>query len=111
MKKSETVRMLTTKEAGEKISADPGTVRMWCINGTFANAKQEETPRGPIWLIPETDLDGFERRSRGRPPKPTDADSEEASAPEVKPTRATKKAGSKKPTKKSGKKAGKNNDQ
>lgn len=67
MKKQEKVRMLTTKETAEKLNADPGTVRMWCINGTLPNARQEETPRGPVWLIPETDLSGFERRGRGRP--------------------------------------------
>lgn len=69
MGKEDTVRMMTTKETAEKLDADPGTVRMWCINGTFPNARQEETPRGPIWLIPETDLKGFKRRGRGRPSK------------------------------------------
>ena len=59
--------MLTTREVAEKIDANPGTVRMWCINRTFPNAKQQETPRGPIWLIPETDLQGFKRRGPGRP--------------------------------------------
>ncbi len=59
--------MLTTREVAEKLDANPGTIRMWCINGTFPNARQEETARGPVWLIPETDLHGFERRGPGRP--------------------------------------------
>lgn len=61
--------MLTVREVAEKLEANPGTVRMWCINKTFPNAVQEETLRGPVWLIPESDLNGFEKRGRGRPPK------------------------------------------
>src|SRR5215813_3003701 len=67
MAKQEIVKMLTTREVAERLNANPGTIRMWCINGTFPNAKQEDTPRGPVWLIPETDLRGFTRRGRGRP--------------------------------------------
>lgn len=70
--------MLTTREVAEKIDANPGTVRMWCINGTFPNAEQQETPRGPIWLIPETDLRGFKRRSPGRPSKKATEESDQA---------------------------------
>jgi hypothetical protein len=107
MKKEGTVRMLTTKETAEKLSADPGTVRMWCINGTFPNAKQEETPRGPIWLIPATDLDGFERRGRGRPKQKTDdADGEVSTATEAADD-AMPAAVTGKPAKKAGKKSAK----
>src|SRR5262244_230280 len=69
MAEQEIVRMLTTREVADKLKANPGTIRMWCINGTFPNAKQEETLRGPVWLIPETDLRGFKRRGPGRPTK------------------------------------------
>src|SRR5215471_6867273 len=79
MAKQENVRMLTTREVAEKIDANPGTVRMWCINGTFPNAEQQETPRGPIWLIPETDLQGFKRRSPGRPSKQATGGSDQSS--------------------------------
>ncbi len=72
MKRTET-KMLTVREVAEKLDANPGTVRMWCINKTFPSAVQEETLRGPVWLIPETDLNGFERRGRGRPPKTKEA--------------------------------------
>ena len=68
MKRAET-NMLTVREVADKLDANPGTVRMWCINKTFANAVQEETLRGPVWLIPESDLKDFEKRGRGRPPK------------------------------------------
>jgi hypothetical protein len=65
--KGERPKMMTVREVAEKLDANPGTVRMWCINKTFPNAKQEETLRGPVWLIPESDLKGFEKRGRGRP--------------------------------------------
>lgn len=68
--------MLTVREVAEKLDANPGTVRMWCINGTFPNATQEETLRGPVWLIPESDIEGFERRGRGRPVKAAPAQPE-----------------------------------
>ena len=92
--------MLTTKETAERLDADPGTVRMWCINGTLPNAIQEETPRGPVWMIPETDLSGFNRRGRGRPPKPV-GDDQAATAPTeadatAKPAKKAGKTGSKK---------------
>jgi hypothetical protein len=77
MAEPEIVKMLTTREVAEKLDANPGTVRMWCINGTFPNAKQQETARGPIWLIPETDLREFKRRGPGRPSK-ADARSDRA---------------------------------
>lgn len=59
--------MLTTKEVAERLDSNPGTVRMWCITGAFKNAVEEETLRGKVWLIPETDLEGFVRRGPGRP--------------------------------------------
>lgn len=45
------------------------TVTLWCRDRRFPNARQEDTPRGPVWYIPETDLEGVEMRGRGRPPK------------------------------------------
>ncbi len=73
--------MLTTREVAERIDANPGTVRMWCINGTFPNAEQQETPRGPIWLIPETDLQEFKRRGPGRPPKKAAEETDQVEGP------------------------------
>lgn len=62
-------RMLSVKEVAEQLGVQDGVVRAWCINGTLPNAVRTETPRGPFWQIPETDLRGFEKRGRGRPPK------------------------------------------
>lgn len=64
--------MLKAKEVADILDVAPAMVRGWCISGTFPNAKREETLIGPVWLIPETDLEGFERRGRGRPSKKAD---------------------------------------
>lgn len=59
--------MLKVTEVAERLEVLPSTVRIWCRGGRFPNAIQEETLRGPVWLIPESDLKGFEKRSVGRP--------------------------------------------
>jgi hypothetical protein len=69
MKRGE-VRMLSVKETATRLGANEGSVRAWCIAGRFPNASRLDTPRGPVWQIPETDLTGFENRGPGRPPKP-----------------------------------------
>ena len=62
-------KKLTVREVAERLGAGESSVRMWCIQGKFPSAEVLETPRGPVWFIPETDLEGFEKRERGRPPK------------------------------------------
>jgi hypothetical protein len=56
---------LTTAEAAEKYGAAQSSMRVWCWQGRFPNAER----KGRDWLIPEGDLEGFEARGRGRPPK------------------------------------------
>ena len=47
------------------------TVNVWCLRVLFPNAKREETARGPVWSIPDSDLAGFAKPKRGRIiPKP-----------------------------------------
>jgi len=65
--------MLTVREAAERLGAGESSVRLWCSQGRFPHAEPNETPRGPFWLIPASDLKGFEKRERGRPPKTTKA--------------------------------------
>ena len=60
---------LTTKQAAERLGKDGRLVRLWCQQGRFPHAYLQETPRGPIWLIPENDLKGFEPPPMGRPPR------------------------------------------
>jgi excisionase family DNA binding protein len=64
------MKELTTSQAADRLGVGKSTVNLWCRRGFFPNARSEETPRGPVWLIPESDLEGFEPPKMGRPPKP-----------------------------------------
>jgi hypothetical protein len=61
--------MLTAKETAARIGAGESSVRLWASQGRFPGARQEETPFGSYWLIPETALEGFTNPGRGRPRK------------------------------------------
>jgi len=61
--------MLTVREASEKTGAAIPTVNLWCRSGRLPGARQESTPYGDYWLIPESALEGIVVRGRGRPPK------------------------------------------
>ncbi|MFP5260969.1 MAG: helix-turn-helix domain-containing protein [Blastocatellia bacterium] len=84
MKKKE-AKMLSVREVAEIIGAPLVSVRLWARAGKFPGARLEESPAGSYWLIPDTALDGFEKRDRGRPPKPK-PDSEKKTA-KAKPTK------------------------
>ncbi len=58
--------LLTTSEAAIRLNAADSSVRLWRRQGKFPNVKQ----CGRDWLIPESDLEGFDKRTPGRPPKP-----------------------------------------
>ena len=60
-------KLLTVRQVAERLDVAPSTVRIWRIAGRFPNAEAEETPRGRVWYIPESDLEGFEKRGPGRP--------------------------------------------
>jgi len=62
--------MLTTNEVMERLEAPYQTVVAWIKRGLFPGAKQEETPRGPVWVVPLSAVENFKRPSMGRPPKP-----------------------------------------
>lgn len=81
------MKRLTTSEVAQRLDAPHPTVKLWCRQGKFPNATLEETPRGPVWLIPESDLANFTKPTRGRPPKPKEED---------KASMSVKKRGSKK---------------
>jgi excisionase family DNA binding protein len=61
--------LLTTSRAAERLGVGKSTVNLWCRQGRFPNAESTDTPRGPVWLIPESDLEGFEPPKMGRPSK------------------------------------------
>ncbi len=68
-KKKAKSKLLTVREVAELLDVATSTVRIWRIAGRFPNAQAEETPRGRVWYIPESDLEGFEKRGPGRPAK------------------------------------------
>jgi hypothetical protein len=64
------MRTLTTSEVAARLDVAQPTVKLWCRQGKFPGAAIQETPRGPVWLIPEGDLKDFVPPKRGRIPKP-----------------------------------------
>ena len=64
--------MLTIREVSEQTGAAVSSIRVWLNDETerakrFPNARKESSPIGDYWLIPVSDLVGFETRKRGRP--------------------------------------------
>ena len=62
---------LTTSQVAARLGVGTSTVRLWCTLKRFPGAHETQTPRGPVWLIPEEDLAGFVIPKRGRPKKTT----------------------------------------
>ncbi len=58
---------LTTTEVAERLKAADVTVRLWCRQGRFPNARLVEHPRGDYWVIPESEVKKFEPPLIGRP--------------------------------------------
>jgi hypothetical protein len=58
---------LSTSEVAKIYGASVRSVRDWCARGLFPNAYEQQTARGPVWMIPEKDLKGFELPKAGRP--------------------------------------------
>ena len=64
----EELQLLTVGQVAERFDVATATVTSWCRRGLFPNAIQgPRTGPGRIWLIPEADLDGFERPKVGYP--------------------------------------------
>jgi hypothetical protein len=59
---------LTTQQIAERYGVEVQTVSGWCKRGLFPNVRLgPKTGRGAIYLVPESDLDGFVPPERGRP--------------------------------------------
>lgn len=59
---------LTAKEIAERAEVPKRVAQGWIQRGLFPNARKETfAPFGEIWLVPESDLESFERPARGRP--------------------------------------------
>jgi predicted site-specific integrase-resolvase len=60
--------LLSTADVAKRLTADETTVRLWCRQGYFPNARQI----GRGWIIPESDVANFNPPKIGRPPKSKD---------------------------------------
>jgi predicted site-specific integrase-resolvase len=63
------MKTMTTAQAAKRLGVAQVTVNVWILKGYFPNAIREETARGPVWAIPEADVDSFIKPKRGRLPK------------------------------------------
>ncbi|MCD9186720.1 MAG: helix-turn-helix domain-containing protein [Pyrinomonadaceae bacterium] len=60
---------LKASEVAKIYDVNPYTVKGWIRAGMFPGARLEESVAGSVWLIPESDLDGFVKPEKGRPKK------------------------------------------
>ncbi|MFL6282743.1 MAG: hypothetical protein ACJ74Q_06205 [Pyrinomonadaceae bacterium] len=65
--------MLTTREAKDALQArgievSYSNLALWVRSGKFTGAELEETPRGPVWMIPAASVEKFVPPRRGRRP-------------------------------------------
>lgn len=88
------MKELTTTEAAERLGVAQVTVRLWCKQGRFKGARSVETPRGPVWYIPEGALEGVGPRKPGPAPK-AKADAATSADGKVTLKKAAKKGGKK----------------
>jgi hypothetical protein len=63
-------KYLKASEVAKRYSVSSVSVRSWIKSGLLPNARLEENIAGSVWLIPESDLEGFVKPEQGRPAKP-----------------------------------------
>jgi hypothetical protein len=62
---------LTTGQVAERMGVSVHAVRFWIKRGLLPHAYERPESRGAVWMIPESDLEGFAPpKKTGRPPKP-----------------------------------------
>jgi hypothetical protein len=64
---------LTIKEAAERKNIPIPTLKSYCRQGKFPNARLEKSPIGDYWVIPLSELETTVFRARGRPSKKKEA--------------------------------------
>lgn len=62
-------KQLSIKEVATQLGENAETVKGWRRRGLFPHAVRVDTPRGPVWQIPSSDLENFTKPARGRPSK------------------------------------------
>ena len=62
-------KYLKASEVAKRFDVHAWTVKAWARTGLFPNAKLEENIAGSVWLIPESDLENFQKPEKGRPKK------------------------------------------
>lgn len=67
MQKTRPTPTVSTTEIANKLKVTRAAVTQWCRQGLFAGAFVEDTARGPVWHIPQSDLDAFTPPKPGRP--------------------------------------------
>ncbi|HKV38335.1 MAG TPA: helix-turn-helix domain-containing protein [Blastocatellia bacterium] len=67
--KKRSERMVNIREAARMLGVPLSSLRVWVWRGRFQGARKETTPLGDYWLIPESALEGFEKRKPGPKPK------------------------------------------
>ena len=60
---------LEIRQVANRLGVSGSTIRRWCIAGRFPKARKFGSGSNAPWMVPESDLDGFEKPKRGRPPK------------------------------------------
>ena len=66
-KPEKTAKELTVPEVARRLRKPYPTVSLWVRQGRFPNARYEQTPRGGVWWIPESDVSSFTPPKPGRP--------------------------------------------
>lgn len=61
-------KMLSLKEVADRLGENVETVRGWRKRKLFPHAELIDTPRGPVWQVPLSDLQNFQKPVAGRPP-------------------------------------------
>jgi hypothetical protein len=59
---------LTIRETADRFGASVDTVKQWVRKSLFPNSYLEDTPRGPVRMVPLSDIEAFKRPAMGRPP-------------------------------------------
>jgi len=61
--------VFTTQEVADRFGVAYETAVLWLRQGRLKGAVKRDYPRGPVWEVPASALQSFERPRMGRPTK------------------------------------------